>query len=90
MSNGHLNFFINNVKGIQSSKKRLRLFKYFENKLNHNGVRFIRNKHSSIKKEYAWVNGFNSSMFFFRGVSSSCGVVIVIFVNGLLTSINRK
>ena len=32
-NNSDFNFLSNNVKGLQSSKKRLKLFQYFKNKI---------------------------------------------------------
>ena len=63
-SNKYLTFLTNNVRGIQSSKKRKRLIKYFKIKLNHDGVLFSQETNSSIKNENAWVNDFSSPVFF--------------------------
>ena len=39
-SNYNLSFLANNVKGLQSSKKRIKLIEYFKSKVNHNGYLF--------------------------------------------------
>ena len=41
------NFLSNNVKGLQSSKKRLKLFQFFENKISPKGILFLQEAHSS-------------------------------------------
>ena len=74
--NNNLNFLTNNVKGLQSSKKRIKLIEYFKSKLNHNGFLFLQETHSAIKNENTWVNDFNGLVFFSHGASNSCGVLI--------------
>ena len=37
---------------------------------------FFYKKHSIIKNENTWVNDFNGPVFFSRGTSNSCGVLI--------------
>ena len=75
-SSNNLSLLTNNVKGLQSSKKRIKLIEYFRSKLNHNGFLFLQETHSTIKKENSWVNDFNGSVFFSYGTSNSCGVLI--------------
>ena len=41
LPNNSLNFVTNNVKGIQSSKKRLKLIQYFKDKIGSTGVLFL-------------------------------------------------
>ena len=45
----NLTFLTNNVKGLQSSKKRIKLIEYFKSKLNHNGFLFLQETHSTMK-----------------------------------------
>ena len=71
-----MTYLTNSVKGLQSSKKRLKLIKYFKSKLNHNGFLFLQKTHSTIKNEKAWVNDFNGPVFFSHEASNSCGVLI--------------
>ena len=68
-----MTYLTNSVKGLQSSKKRLKLIKYFKSKLNHNGFFFYK---KIIKNEKAWVNDFNGPVFFSHEASNSCGVLI--------------
>ena len=40
-SSNNLTFLTNNVKGLQSPRKRIKLIEYFKSKLNHNGFLFF-------------------------------------------------
>ena len=37
-----LNFLSNNVNGLKSSKKRIKMFEYFRDKVSNNGIIFYR------------------------------------------------
>ena len=37
----NFNFLTNNVKGLQSSKKRVKIFEYFKNNIGHRGILFL-------------------------------------------------
>ena len=54
MSNNNLKFVTNNVKGLQSTHKRLKMFEYFRNVLSPNGIIFLQETHSSINDEKNW------------------------------------
>ena len=82
-SRNNLTLLTNNVKGLQSSKKRIKLIKYFRSKLNHNGFLFLQETHSTIKNENSWFNDFNGLVFFSRRTSTSCGVLIAYLGKGL-------
>ena len=41
------NFLSNNIKELQSSKKRLKLFQYFKNKISPNYILFLQETHPS-------------------------------------------
>ena len=45
ISSNNLTFLTNNVKGLQPSKKRIKLIEYFKSKLNHNGFLFLQETH---------------------------------------------
>ena len=49
--NNSVSFITNNVKGMQSSKKRLKLIQYFKSKKGSNGVLFLQETHSNSKVE---------------------------------------
>ena len=45
MSNAIGNFISNNVKGIRSSEKRLKIFEYLKNNIHHNSFAFLQETH---------------------------------------------
>ena len=60
MSNAtNYNFISNNVKGIQASKKRLKLFEYLKQNINFNGFILFQETHSSLNDEKKWKDEFN-------------------------------
>ena len=61
-NSNNLTFLTNNVKGLQSSNKGIKLIEYFTSKLNHNGFLFLQETHSTIKNENTWVNDFNGAV----------------------------
>ena len=77
MANSKLCFITNNVKGLQSSKKRLKLIEYLKNKLEPNGVLFLQEIHSISNDGNAWTDDFKGQFFFSHGTSSSRGVLTV-------------
>ena len=46
-----INFISNNVKGFQSTNKRLKLIKYFKDKIVSNGFLFLQETHSTVNEE---------------------------------------
>ena len=64
MANSNVCFVTNNVKGLQSSKKRLKLFEYLKKKLESNGVLFLQETHSISNNESAWADDFKTQVFF--------------------------
>ena len=44
-----INFISNNVKGIQNSLKRLKIFNSLKEKASYNGILFLQETHSSSK-----------------------------------------
>ena len=60
----NFNFITNNVKGLLLSKKRLKLFEYFRNKLSSNGMLFLQETHSTINNELKWKDKFKGALFF--------------------------
>ena len=43
----NLNFLSNNVNWLNSSKKRIKVFEYFREKIANNGILFLEETHSS-------------------------------------------
>ena len=62
LPNNSLSLITNNVKGIQSSKKRLKLMQYFKDKIGSTGLLFLQETHSDCKVEQKWKEDF--SIFF--------------------------
>ena len=77
--NIRLSFFTNNVKGIQSYKKRLKLIQYFKEKIVSTGVLFLQEIHSSSNVEQKWKEDFIGHVFFSHGKTNSCGVLTAYF-----------
>ena len=65
----------NNVNGIQSTKKRLKMIQYLKNKLLPQGILFLQETHSAKSNEASWRDEFNAFLFFSHGSSNSCGVL---------------
>ena len=85
MSHINFNFLSNNVKGMQSSKKRLKQFEYFKSKLKPNGLLFLQETHSTIACEKKWKDEFGGDLHFSHGSSNSCGVLIAFYGNQDIT-----
>ena len=49
LPNNSVSFITDNVKGMQSSKKRLKLMKYFNDKIGSNAVLFLQETHPYSK-----------------------------------------
>ena len=58
-------FITKKVKGLQSSKKRLKLIQYFKEKIGSTGVLFLQETHSNSKIEQKWIEDFKRSSFLF-------------------------
>ena len=71
-----INFISNNVKGLQSTNKRLKLIKYFKDKIVSNGFLFLQETHATVNDEIEWKDDFKGEMFYSHGKSNSCGVLI--------------
>ena len=71
-----INFISNNVKGFQSTNKRLKLIKYFKDKIVSNGFLFVQETYSTVNDEIKWKDDFKGEVFYSHGKSNSCGVLI--------------
>ena len=65
LPNNSVTFITNNVKGMQSSKKRLKLMQYFKDKIGSNGVVFLQDTYSDSKVEQKWEKNFKDPTVFF-------------------------
>ena len=59
-----LNFFSNNVNGLKSSKKCIKTFEYFREKISNNGIIFLQETHSSEDTFNNWQNDSKEEVFF--------------------------
>ena len=51
-----LHFISNNVKGLQNSLKRIKIFEYLKKKLGSNGFLLLQETHSSLPDKKKWVD----------------------------------
>ena len=79
MPSKSLSFITNNVKRIQSSKKRLKLIQYFKDKIGSTGILFLQETHSNSKMEQKWKEDSKDQVFFSHGKTNSCGVLTAHF-----------
>ena len=81
MSHIDFNFLSNNVKRMQSSRKRLKQFEYFKNKLMPSGLLFFTRKTFDrwLRKNRKGKCG--RDLHFSHGSSSSCEVLIALYGN---------
>ena len=75
------NLLSNNVKGLQSSKRRLKLFHFFESKISPKGILFLKETHYLKVTEKIWYNELNGDLFFSKGKTNSCGVLVGFYGN---------
>ena len=71
-----INFISNNVKGFQSTNKRLKLIKYFKDKIVSNGFLFLQETHSTVNDKIKWRDDFKGEVFYSHVKSNSFGVLI--------------
>ena len=76
MSGNIITFISNNVRGIQTSQKRMKLFKYLRSYVTSNRFVFFQETHLSISDEKKWEEEFNDKLFFSHGKINSCEVSI--------------
>ena len=71
-----INFISNNVKDFQSNNKRLKIIKYFNDKIVSYGFLFLQEKHLTLNDEIKWKGDFKGEVIYSYGKSNSCGVLI--------------
>ena len=91
MSNAtNFNFISNNVKGIQDSKKRLKLFEYLQQNINFNDFILFQKSHYSLNDEKQWKYEFNGPLLFSHGKANSCRVSTGFCGKNFFDLIDRK
>ena len=63
-------------KAYKTSKKRLKLFNYFKNKIFPNAIIFLQETYSTKENEIKWKDEFDDDLYFSHGKSNWCGVLI--------------
>ena len=58
----NFNFLKINVKGLQSIKKRLKLFNFLKNQIGPKGILFLQETHSSVEIEKKWIDDFKDKI----------------------------
>ena len=76
MNSDNLKFISNNIKGIQKSEKRIKIFDDLKNSISHNGFIFLHETHSSVGDEKRWCDELNGNLYFSHGKTNSGGVAI--------------
>ena len=66
---------------MQFSKKCVKMFEYFKNKIGHRGILFLQETNSSIDTEKQWNDEFKGQLYFSHGKTNSCGVLIIFYGN---------
>ena len=59
-----LHFISNNVKGLQNSLKRIKIFEYLKKNLGSNGFLLLQETHSSLADEKKWADELKGPIFF--------------------------
>ena len=72
------NVISNNIKGLKSETKRLRIFNYLKDKLGSCGILMLQETHSSKVDELQWKKEFQGDVYFSHGKTNACGVLIAI------------
>ena len=66
---------------MQSSKKRVRIFECFRNKIAPKGILLLQETHSSVETEKQWNDEFKDQLYFSHGKTNSCGVLTGFYGN---------
>ena len=77
----NFNFLTSNVKGLQSIKKRLKLFNFLKNKIGPKAFLFLQEIHPSVETEKKLIDDFKDKIYYSHGKTNSCGVLIAIYGN---------
>ena len=87
--NSEITFISNNVKGIQNSVIRIKLFEYLKSYVTVNGFIFLQETHSYINDEVKWRDEFNGELFFSHEKTNSCGVAIGFYGSKTIEQTNK-
>ena len=59
-----MGFLCNNVNGLNLSKKQIKMFEYFREKIANNGILFLQETHSSHDTVINWRDDLKVNYFF--------------------------
>ena len=76
MNSDNLKFISNNVKRIQKSEKRIKIFEYLKYSTSPSGFIFLQETHSSVDDDKRWCDELNGSLYFSHGKTYSGGVAL--------------
>ena len=89
MISNYIQFIPNNVKGLQSLEKRIKVFEYLKNCISNSWFMFLRETHSTVFDEKRWQDELKGNFFFLHGHSKSCGVAIGFLGNMNFNVLNK-
>ena len=76
----NFNFLTNNVKGLQSTKKQLKLFNFLKNKMGPMGILFLQNTRPSLETKKR-IDDFKDKIYYSHGKANSWGVLTPFYSN---------
>ena len=89
MINNYIQFISNNVKGLQSLEKRIKVFEYLKNCISNIGFTCLQETYSTVYDEKRWQDELKGKLFFSHGHSNSCGVAIGFLGNMNFNVLNK-
>ena len=85
-----LHFISNNVKGLQNSLKRIKIFECLKNNLSSNGFLILQKTHSSLADEKKQADELKGPIFFSDDKTNSCGVAIGYIGSNKVNVLDKK
>ena len=85
-----LHFISNNVRGLQNSLKRIKIFEYLKNNLGSNGFLILQDTHSPLADERKWAGELKGAIFFSHDKTISCGVATAYIGNNKVNVLDKK
>ena len=77
----NFSFLANNVKGLQSTTNRLKLFRFYKNKKSPKGILFLQQIQSSIETEKEWIDDFNDRIYSSHSKTNLFSILRAIYGN---------
>ena len=67
----NFNFLTNKVKGLQSTKKRLKRFNILKNNIGPKGILLLHEIHSSVETKMKWIEDFKDKIYLKQQIDGS-------------------